>query len=85
MRTPEPAVEREVVHDGAGWRWAAPDEPADGVLAAGSEFARLSFDPARTPVGPSVGVRAAAFWRFYDESFSAGIGPLEAPPDVLGG
>ena len=53
--------------------------------SAGPGFARVDFDPARTPVGPSVGQRAADFWRFADAELGTAVGPLEAPVDVLAG
>jgi hypothetical protein len=61
---------------------SAPGEAADGLVSAGARFARVTFDAGRTPVGPSVGGRAAAFWRFADVALSTGVGPLDAPPDV---
>jgi hypothetical protein len=66
--------------DGA-WRWAGPDEPADGDVMAGQRFVRVNFEPATTPVGESVGRRAVDFWRFADAELGTGIGPLTAPPD----
>jgi hypothetical protein len=44
-------------------------------------FARATWDPTRTPVGPSVGPRAAAFWAFLDAELGTTIGPLEPAPD----
>jgi hypothetical protein len=81
--TPEPLDGRRVVYDGASWRWAVDGEEADGYGVSGGGYARLFMAPERTPVGPSIGPRAAAFWRFYDDVADAGIGPLEAAPDVL--
>ena len=57
-------------------------EPADATVAAAEGFARVQFDPARTPVGPSVGERSVAFWRFADRELGTAVGPLTAPPDV---
>ena len=54
-----------------------------GTSSAAPGFTRLNFDPVRTPVGPSVGQRAADFWRFADEELGTAVGPLEAPVDVL--
>jgi hypothetical protein len=68
--------------DGAEWRWARPDEPVDAVVAAAEGFARAQFEPMRTPVGPSVGARSVAFWRFADRDLGTAIGPLTAPPDL---
>jgi hypothetical protein len=81
--TREPLGGRQVVYDGASWRWAVDEEQADGFGVSGGGYARLFMTPARTPIGPSIGPRAAAFWRFYDEVTDAGLGPLEAAPDVL--
>jgi hypothetical protein len=81
--TPERIEQRGAVFDGSAWRWAVDGEAPDGIAAAGFGYARLELDRARTPIGDSVGSRAAAYWRFFDEQFGAGIGPLEAPPDVL--
>jgi hypothetical protein len=72
----------DVCFDGADWRWAADGEPADATVAVAEGFARAQFDGSRTPVGPSVGPRAAAFWRFADEALGTAIGELTAPPDV---
>ena len=52
--------------------------PPTRVVTAGDGFTRVNFDPARTPVGPSVGPRAAAFWRFADAELGTDVGPLEA-------
>jgi hypothetical protein len=61
---------------------AAHGEAPDGIASAGLGSARLHLVADRTPVGDSIGPRSVAFWRFFDEQFDAGIGPLEAPPDV---
>jgi hypothetical protein len=69
--------------DGA-WEWADADTPAAptaGTVDAGPSFTRCSFVPASTPVGESVGRRAAAFWRFADDRLGTGLGELEAAPD----
>jgi hypothetical protein len=83
VHTPERIEDRGAGFDGMTWGWAGDGEEPDGIAAAGFEFARLQLVSERTPVGESVGPRSAAFWRFYDEQYDAGIGPLEAPPDVL--
>ncbi len=79
---PEELPERPIAYDGERWRWAEEDEPADAIAVGGGEFARATFDPERTPVGPSVGPRAAALWEFLDAELGTSIGPLTAPPDV---
>jgi hypothetical protein len=73
---------RPACFDGTDWRWAADGEEADGVVVAGEGFARCELRSSRTPVGPSIGPRAAAFWRFADEAMGTAIGALTAPPDV---
>ena len=82
VHTPERIEQRGAVFDGATWRWADDGEEPDGIAGAGFGYARVLLAADRTPAGESVGPRSAAFWRFYDEQYDAGIGPLEAPPDV---
>jgi hypothetical protein len=84
LHTPERIDQRAAVYDGTMWSWAAEGEQPDGIAAAGCGYARMEMDRERTPVGPSVGQRAVDYWRFFDELFDAGIGPLEAPPDRCG-
>ena len=63
-------------------RQATAEEPADGTFSTGGSgeatFVRAVWDPDRTPVGPSTGPRAAAFWEWADAQFDFGIGPLVA-------
>lgn len=80
--TPQVVEDGHVCFDGTDWRWAAGDEPADGIVAAAEGFARVMFKASRTPVGPSVGLRAASFWRFADREIRTRVGPLTAPPDL---
>jgi len=49
---------RGACYDGAEWRWAVGDEPADGDVVAKGAFIGVMFTPERTPVGPSVGARS---------------------------
>jgi hypothetical protein len=49
--------------DGA-WAWARSGEPVDARVTAGAGFVRCLYDQASTPIGPSTGPRAAAFWEF---------------------
>ncbi len=77
-----PVDDRPACYVDGSWRWAGDGEPADGVVTAGEGFTRISFDPARTPVGPSVGPRAAAFWRFADDELGTDVGALTPPVDV---
>ncbi len=80
--TPNEIDDGRACFDGTDWRWAADGEPADATVAVAQGFARAQFDGPRTPVGPSVGRRAVAFWRFADQALGTAIGPLTAPPDV---
>jgi hypothetical protein len=82
VHTPERVDQRGAVYDGATWRWAGEGEEPDGIAAAGYGYARMEMARDRTPVGPSVGRRAVDFWRFFDEQYGAGVGTLDAPPDV---
>ena len=79
----EPVDDRPVRYVDGDWRWADDGEPADAAVVGGPGFTRLNLDPVHTPVGPSVGQRAADFWRFADEELGTAVGPLEAPVDVL--
>ncbi len=71
---------------GGAWRWATEEaEPHAWVQAGPSAlggFVRLTLHAGRTPAGPSIGDRAAAFYAFCDAEFGTRIGPLEAAPDV---
>jgi hypothetical protein len=68
------------------WEFAAEDATPDAFLDAGPSniggFLRVTFMAARTPAGPSVGPRAAAFYAFADEELGTSIGPLYAAEDV---
>jgi hypothetical protein len=86
---PDAATRRKHVPlhwDGARWRRAADDEVPDGFVDLGESnigsFVRLGLEPARTPAGPSIGQRAAAFYAFCDAELGTTVGPLEAAPDV---
>jgi hypothetical protein len=67
-------------------RWARDGEHADAAFGAGpgggGSFVRFAFEPARTPVGPSVGARAAACWRLVANEFGLELGELEAAQSV---
>jgi hypothetical protein len=64
------------------WHWAADGEPAAGELttgrAASGMFARCAFRADQTPIGASVGPRAASFWAFADRELGTRVGPLTA-------
>jgi hypothetical protein len=79
--TPEPLGGRGLVYDDGSWRWAGEEEQPDGVGVSGDGFVRLYVHHA--PIGDSLGPRAVAFWRFYDEVMGTQVGPLTAAPDVL--
>ena len=65
-----------------GWAWADDGQAADGLVTAGESgvggFVRLAADGDRTPVGPSFGPAAAAFWAFADRELGTDTGPLVA-------
>ena len=79
-------VGRPVRSGDAAYGWAEEAGQADGWVTSGPSpiggFVRLTFEPTRTPVGPSVAERAVAFWRFADSCLGTGIGPLVAPRPV---
>jgi hypothetical protein len=64
------------------WHWAPDTVQAVGKLTTGPSgigaFIRCGFDGAQTPVGRSVGPRAAAFWAFADRELGTSVGPLTA-------
>jgi hypothetical protein len=51
------------------WSWADPDGPVAGRVTTGAGFVRCLYDQATTPIGPSTGPRAAAFWDFAAAEF----------------
>ena len=53
--TPVEVSGRAARYEDGTWRWAGPDERRDGVVVAKDGYARISFEAANTPVGPSVG------------------------------
>jgi hypothetical protein len=72
--------------DERGYRRAATAEGADATLLVGPSpsggFVRFTPDPARTPVGPSIAMRALAAFAFADREFGTGFGPMRAPVSV---
>jgi hypothetical protein len=58
------------------WAWAGPDDPIAGRVTAGAGFIRCLYEQASTPVGPSTGALAAAFWDFIDSEHHPGTGGL---------
>lgn len=81
---PDPVDEHDVVWTDGQWRAADPDEPADGRVVASDRFARILLDADRTPVGPSIAPRAAAFWNWFEtDQGLPGAGGITPAPDVL--
>jgi hypothetical protein len=83
---PESRVDVPLAYAEELWRWAAEGDAIAGTLTTGPSalgtFVRCGFDPDATPVGPSVGKRAAAFWEFADRELGTNVGPLTpAHPD----
>ena len=82
----EPRENEPLQWTGDAWTWASPDGTPDATFNAGPSsvgaFVRLALEPDRTPAGPSIGRRAAAFYAFCDDEFGTGIGPLDAAQDV---
>jgi hypothetical protein len=74
-------VARAARFDGSAWSWTESDGAAAGQVTAGVDFVRCVYDQASTPIGPSTGPRAAAFWNFAAEEFGADIGGLTAARD----
>ncbi len=70
---------RDATFDGSAWHWAAAGASPHATFVGGADFARCTFDPAHTPVGPSVAPRAAAFWNFVGPQLYADLGPVSAP------
>ncbi len=77
------ARQRRADFDGSGWSWTD-DDHADATVDAGPGFTRCTFEPSRTPVGPSVGPRAAALWSLADLDLATGLGDLVPAPDPNG-
>jgi hypothetical protein len=75
-----------IVWEGDAWRRPVDGEPADGWVDVGDSnlgcLVRLRLDPARTPAGPSIGPRAAAFYAFCDSEVGTDVGPLESAMDA---
>lgn len=70
-------------HDGTTCRRAADGGVPDGELLTGpgaeGGFVRITLDPDRTPIGPSVAPRIVAALAFADDELGTAIGPLSAP------
>ncbi|MEQ1571471.1 MAG: hypothetical protein ABMA64_37940 [Myxococcota bacterium] len=74
-------VRRRLVFDGPDLRPAGADELHDVDLAVGpgpsGGYVSASLVPARTPVGPSIGPKAAALVAYTDRVFDTQVGPVE--------
>ncbi len=51
------------------WSWADVDGPVAGRVTAGAGYVRCLYVQTSTPIGPSTGARAAAFWDFAAAEF----------------
>ena len=67
------------------WSWAGPDDPIAGRVTAGAGFIRCIYEQSTTPVGPSTGALAAAFWEFIDRECETGTGGLTPARHVTTG
>ena len=81
-------VENRPIRFVAGnWQWSADGEHADGWASSshdsGNGRVRLTLNAKGTPIGESVGVRAAAFWRFADEHLGTDCGPMSPAAAAL--
>jgi hypothetical protein len=88
--TPTKAVQTEtrstkLVGDATGYREGLADEKADATLLLGPSpvggFVRFTPEPALTPAGPSIAPRAAAAFRFADQTLGTGLGELRPAHD----
>jgi hypothetical protein len=79
-------TQEPLVHDGAGFRAAREGEEPDATLTIGpgatGGFLRVTLDPERTPVGPSVGPRIVDALVYADATRAAGIGEITAAPSA---
>jgi hypothetical protein len=64
------------------WSWAGRDDEIAGRVTAGAGFIRCLYDPSTTPMGPSTGPAAAAFWDFVDGECHIGTAGLSPARDV---
>ncbi len=79
-------INRPVALSRAGdWSWAGPDDPIAGRVTAGAGFIRCLYEQSTTPVGPSTGALAAAFWKFIDRECETGTGGLTPARPVTKG
>ncbi|MET0663304.1 MAG: hypothetical protein ABWZ42_09250, partial [Ilumatobacteraceae bacterium] len=72
LSSPVAVDERPAVFESGAWRWASDDDDRAaiaGTVMSGESIVRCRYAPGATPVGPSTGERAAAFWRFAAAEF----------------
>ena len=76
LNSPVAVDDRPAVFESGVWRWASDDDDGDedraaiaGTIMAGEGIVRCRYVPGSTPVGPSTGERAAAFWSFAAAEF----------------
>ena len=76
----------KVVWQDDEWVEARAGDPPDGHVVVGpsnlGSFVRLGLDTRRTPTGPPVAPKAAAFYAYLDRELGTEIGPLEAAHDA---
>lgn len=71
-------VDRPVSFTDGAWSWAEGDDVVAGHVTAGGGFVRCIYDPRTTPIGPSTGSLATAFWEFAAAELgtpTAGLSP----------
>lgn len=82
----EAQEQQRLAWTGDAWRVTSDTDETDAFVSVGPSnlggFVRLSLRASRTPAGPSVAPRAAAFYAFCDRELGTHIGSLEAAPDV---
>ncbi len=85
LSSPVAVDDRPAVFESGVWRWAGDDDDQAaiaGTIMAGESIVRCRYVPGPTPVGPSTGERAAAFWRFAAAEFGTPTADLSpAGPD----
>ncbi len=85
LRSPVAVDDRPAVFESGLWRWATDDDDRAviaGSVMAGEGIVRCRYVTGPTPVGPSTGGRAAAFWNFAAAEFGIPTADLSpAGPD----
>jgi hypothetical protein len=78
-------IDRPVSFTDGRWSWVTGDDIVAGHVTAGGGFVRCVYDARTTPIGPSTGDLAAAFWEFAANELgtdTAGLSP--ARPSAAG-